>query len=177
MHGGENFKTTLKDLLDVHINFIQFFLSPARFYFQPAGENVILNRETEIAKASWSPGIYRRALDCFQTLKLKSGGWTAAVVAFERFSLNWSLNGNADSHSVVSFLALHLQHRRHRTLHRPRPPILDHRWEIKDYRRLPRAVFIRNQLQGFRAWLPPVATRLQCTSTWVERSTRRHWKH
>jgi hypothetical protein len=39
-----------------------------------AGENVILNRETEIAKALWSPGIYQRALDCFQTLKLKSGG-------------------------------------------------------------------------------------------------------
>ena len=38
------------------------------------GENVILNRETEIAKALWSPGIYHQALDCFQTLKLKSGG-------------------------------------------------------------------------------------------------------
>lgn len=39
-----------------------------------SGENVILNRETEIAKALWSRGIYHRALDCFQMLKLKSGG-------------------------------------------------------------------------------------------------------
>jgi len=31
--------------------------------------------ETEIAKTLWSPGIYHRAPDCFQTLKLKSGGW------------------------------------------------------------------------------------------------------
>jgi hypothetical protein len=48
-----------------------------------AGENVILNREIEIAKTLWSPGIYHRALDCFQTLKLKSGGLISRMTGLE----------------------------------------------------------------------------------------------
>lgn len=54
---------------------ILFNEKKSRFFILLAGENVILNRETEIAKALWSPGTYHhRALDCFRTLKLKSGG-------------------------------------------------------------------------------------------------------
>lgn len=66
----------LKDLLDAHINLIQ----KKSFSFSSAGENVILNRETEIVKQTlWSRGIYRRALECFQTLKLKSGATSCAA--------------------------------------------------------------------------------------------------
>lgn len=54
------------------------------FLYFLAGENVISNWETEIAKALWNRGIYRRALDCFQMLKLKSGGFIASETRTER---------------------------------------------------------------------------------------------
>lgn len=54
------------------------------------GENVILNRETEIAKALWSPGIYHQALDCSRTLKLKSGGLILRLYRDSRSKINLS---------------------------------------------------------------------------------------
>lgn len=115
----------------------------SRFIFL-AGENVISNRETEIAKALWSPGIYHRALDYFQTLKLKSGGLILRLSCeLRRAKPFFSL-------PLLTTITAHLPlHRQHRIRHHPHQR-RDHHREIKDYHRPP-AVFIRNQLQASRA--------------------------
>lgn len=126
------------------------------------GENVILN----LAKALWSPGIYHRVRDCFQTLKLKSGGLILRLSRSSRQKYSLSLFAIKTAH-----LPPHHQLQIHHHPHQQR----DHHREIKDYHR-PRAVFIRNQLQGFHALLQPVDTQLQFISTWVELSIPARWK-
>lgn len=95
-------------------------------------------------------------------LKLKSGGlryWDYIVTRDEKFTF-------FHSHPPA-----HLPPPRQRRIHHHLPhPRRDHHREIRDYR-APPAVFIRNQLQGFRASLPPVVTRLQFTSMLAERFT------
>lgn len=75
---------------------------------------MILNRETEIAKALWSPGIYHRALGCSRTLKLKSGGlilrlYRGAVSStFSAFSLAFIVQQHVSDH--ISSVKLILTH-------------------------------------------------------------------
>lgn len=69
---------------DEHVYFVcTKITTEISFLYFLAGENVISNWETEIAKALWNRGIYRRALDCFQMLKLKSGGFIASETGNE----------------------------------------------------------------------------------------------
>lgn len=152
---------------DEHVYFVcTKITTEISFLYFLAGENVISNWETEIAKALWNQGIYRRALDCFQMLKLKSGGFIA------------SETGNEFAKGFFSAypLAAHHPQRHRRQTHRHPHPRLDHHREIKDYRQ-PLAVFIRNQLQGFRALPQQAGTQLQFTLTWAELSTHRPWRH
>lgn len=127
-----------------------------------AGENVILN----LAKALWNPGIYHRVRDCFQTLKLKSGGLI--------LRLSHSLRQKY-SLSLFAIKTAHLPPHHQRQIHHHPHQRLDHHREIKDYHR-PRAVFIRNQLQGFQQLQARVDIRLQFTLTWVELFIPARWK-